>query len=262
MARASSASIPTATSMFNPPVKQLRDKKGHPAFDPDGKPGFQTATDLGYDEKGKKIPSRRSSRPDDAGLHQRRHPHRRWLDRQSAPQLRHRRPQVHVCLRARNRHRHRLAKYLPGAKEQPAAFNGKSSTLPSTATPSKSRRRNCCSARSLSPRGSQSIAASCCPPSFPSSAMGGRPQAAVRVAGRQGHRRFQGANSSAASAPRICVPTLLLAPCPCRHDAPRRTARLARPERARPALRAHQDLRNRRSLGAHSAGTTSPLSHK
>jgi len=41
--------------MFNPSVKQLRDKKGHPVFDNDGKPAFQTATNLGYDEKGKKI---------------------------------------------------------------------------------------------------------------------------------------------------------------------------------------------------------------
>jgi hypothetical protein len=46
---------PDGKPMFNPPVKQLRDKKGHPVFDGDGKPVFQTATDLGYDEKGKKI---------------------------------------------------------------------------------------------------------------------------------------------------------------------------------------------------------------
>jgi len=46
---------PDGNLMFNPPVKQIRDKKGHPAFDGAGKPVFQTATNLGYDEKGKKI---------------------------------------------------------------------------------------------------------------------------------------------------------------------------------------------------------------
>jgi hypothetical protein len=46
---------PDGKPMFNPPVKQQRDKFGHPLFTPDGKPVFQTATDLGYDERGKKI---------------------------------------------------------------------------------------------------------------------------------------------------------------------------------------------------------------
>lgn len=46
---------PDGKPMFNPPVKQQRDKKGHPLFDEKGKPVFQTATELGYDEKGKKI---------------------------------------------------------------------------------------------------------------------------------------------------------------------------------------------------------------
>ena len=41
--------------MFNPAVRQQRDKKGHPLFDDKGKPVFQTATELGYDEKGKKM---------------------------------------------------------------------------------------------------------------------------------------------------------------------------------------------------------------
>ncbi|MGA1984395.1 MAG: hypothetical protein ABSG84_18245 [Acidobacteriaceae bacterium] len=46
---------PDGNLMFNPPVKQVRDKKGHPVFDANNKPVFQTATNLGYDDKGKKI---------------------------------------------------------------------------------------------------------------------------------------------------------------------------------------------------------------
>jgi len=46
---------PDGNLMFNPPVKQIRDKKGHPAFDANGKPVFQTANNLGYDEKGRKV---------------------------------------------------------------------------------------------------------------------------------------------------------------------------------------------------------------
>ena len=41
--------------MFNPPVKQQRDKKGHPLFDAEGKPVMQTKDELGYDENGKKL---------------------------------------------------------------------------------------------------------------------------------------------------------------------------------------------------------------
>jgi hypothetical protein len=54
---------PDGKLMFNPPVKQLRDKKGHPVFDADGKPVFQTATNLGYDEKGKKIIAKKVKPP-------------------------------------------------------------------------------------------------------------------------------------------------------------------------------------------------------
>ncbi len=54
---------PDGNLMFNPPVKQIRDKKGHPAFDANGKPVFQTATNLGYDEKGKKIPVKKVKPP-------------------------------------------------------------------------------------------------------------------------------------------------------------------------------------------------------
>ncbi len=46
---------PNGMPMFNPPVAQQRDKHGHPLFDDNGKPVFQTAKDLGYDENGKKI---------------------------------------------------------------------------------------------------------------------------------------------------------------------------------------------------------------
>jgi hypothetical protein len=54
---------PDGNLMFNPPAKQIRDKKGHPAFDANGKPVFQTATNLGYDEKGKKIPVKKVKPP-------------------------------------------------------------------------------------------------------------------------------------------------------------------------------------------------------
>ena len=46
---------PDGKPMFNPPVRQQRDKRGNPLFDDAGKPVMQTAQDMGYDEKGKKI---------------------------------------------------------------------------------------------------------------------------------------------------------------------------------------------------------------
>jgi hypothetical protein len=46
---------PDGHLMWNPPVKQQRDKKGHPIFDAQGKPVFQTKDNLGYDESGKKL---------------------------------------------------------------------------------------------------------------------------------------------------------------------------------------------------------------
>ena len=46
---------PDGKLMFNPPVKQQRDKKGHPLFDAQGKPVMQTKDNLGYDENGKKL---------------------------------------------------------------------------------------------------------------------------------------------------------------------------------------------------------------
>lgn len=54
---------PDGKLMFNPPVKQTRDKKGHPVFDSNAKPVFQTATNLGYDEKGKKIAVKKEKPP-------------------------------------------------------------------------------------------------------------------------------------------------------------------------------------------------------
>jgi hypothetical protein len=46
---------PDNQPMFNAAIRQQRDKKGHPLFDEKGKPVFQTASELGYDERGKKI---------------------------------------------------------------------------------------------------------------------------------------------------------------------------------------------------------------
>ncbi|SEF58091.1 hypothetical protein SAMN05421819_0487 [Bryocella elongata] len=54
---------PDGKPMFNPPVAQRRDKKGHPEFDEKGKPVFQTAADLGYDEKGHKIKEKKEKEP-------------------------------------------------------------------------------------------------------------------------------------------------------------------------------------------------------
>jgi hypothetical protein len=46
---------PDGKLMFNPPVRQQRDKKGHPLFDAQGIPVMQTKDNLGYDENGKKL---------------------------------------------------------------------------------------------------------------------------------------------------------------------------------------------------------------
>lgn len=54
---------PDGKLMFNPPVQQIRDKKGHPVFDSNSKPVFQTATNLGYDQKGKKIAIKKEKPP-------------------------------------------------------------------------------------------------------------------------------------------------------------------------------------------------------
>jgi hypothetical protein len=54
---------PDGQPMFNPPVKQQRDKKGHPLFDVNSKPVFQTATELGYDEHGKKLHANKEKPP-------------------------------------------------------------------------------------------------------------------------------------------------------------------------------------------------------
>ena len=54
---------PEGKPMFNPPVRQQRDKKGHPLFDEGGKPVMQTATDLGYDEHAKKLKVKKEKPP-------------------------------------------------------------------------------------------------------------------------------------------------------------------------------------------------------
>jgi hypothetical protein len=54
---------PDGNLMFNKPLQQIRDKKGHPVFDDNDKPVFQTATDLGYDVNGKKINSEKVKPP-------------------------------------------------------------------------------------------------------------------------------------------------------------------------------------------------------
>ena len=54
---------PDSKPMFNPPLKQQRDKKGHPLFDEGGKPVFQAANELGYDEKGKKLHAEKVKTP-------------------------------------------------------------------------------------------------------------------------------------------------------------------------------------------------------
>jgi hypothetical protein len=46
---------PDGKLMFNPPLKQQRDKYGHPLFDEHTKPVMQTKDNLGYDENGKKL---------------------------------------------------------------------------------------------------------------------------------------------------------------------------------------------------------------
>jgi hypothetical protein len=46
---------PDGKLMFNPPVRQQRDKKGHPLFDLKGQPVMQSENNLGYDENGKKL---------------------------------------------------------------------------------------------------------------------------------------------------------------------------------------------------------------
>jgi hypothetical protein len=46
---------PDGKLMFNPPIRQQRDKYGHPLFDQQGKPVMQTKDNLGYDENGKKL---------------------------------------------------------------------------------------------------------------------------------------------------------------------------------------------------------------
>ncbi len=54
---------PEGKPMFNPPIRQQRDKHGNPLFDETNKPVMQTASDLGYDDKGKKIHAKKEKAP-------------------------------------------------------------------------------------------------------------------------------------------------------------------------------------------------------
>ncbi len=54
---------PDGKLMFNPPVRQQRDKSGHPLFDDKGLPIFQTATELGFDERGHKLHEKKEKQP-------------------------------------------------------------------------------------------------------------------------------------------------------------------------------------------------------
>lgn len=118
---------PDGNLMFNPPVKQIRDKKGHPSFDADGKPIFQTATNLGYDEKGKKIPVKKVKPPKmtpvsiSAGtltVDGWTGKARLNYDIADLKFLYIYAPGVGIAIVSQNQ--------FPGAKEQPSAFNGRS----------------------------------------------------------------------------------------------------------------------------------------
>jgi hypothetical protein len=54
---------PDGKPMFNAAIKQQRDKYGHPLFEENGKPVMQTATDLGFDEHGKKLHAEKTKAP-------------------------------------------------------------------------------------------------------------------------------------------------------------------------------------------------------
>jgi hypothetical protein len=54
---------PDGKPMFNPPIRQQRDKHGNPLFDDRGKPVMQTPSEMGYDEKGKKIHDKKEKPP-------------------------------------------------------------------------------------------------------------------------------------------------------------------------------------------------------
>ncbi len=54
---------PDGKPMFYPPVKQQRDKYGHPLFDEKGLPVMQTKDNLGYDENGKKLHAAKEKPP-------------------------------------------------------------------------------------------------------------------------------------------------------------------------------------------------------
>ena len=79
---------PDGKPMWNPPVKQQRDKKGHPLFDESGKPVFQTKTRSGLrrarqEDQG----AEGEAAEDDAGFRCARHDDRGWHDGQGGAEL-------------------------------------------------------------------------------------------------------------------------------------------------------------------------------
>ena len=59
---------PAGNPIFNPPVRQQRDKHGNPVFDEHGNPVMQTAGQMGFDERGKKIREKKIKVPKTASI--------------------------------------------------------------------------------------------------------------------------------------------------------------------------------------------------
>ena len=121
---------PDGQPMFNPAVRQQRDKKGHPLFDDDGKPVFQTATELGYDEHGKKIKVVKEKEPKMTPVViSARDVYRGRHDRQGGAELRHRRLEVHLPVCAGDWNAGGVERPFTGGKEEKNAFNQKTLTV-------------------------------------------------------------------------------------------------------------------------------------
>ena len=174
---------PDGKLMFNPPVQQIRDKKGHPVFDADGKPVFQTANDLGFDEKGKKIKVKKEKPPQMTPLSDRRRDaDRGWMDGQGAAELRHCRSEVSVCLCAGDWDDDCFSRaHFRARRSSRARFNGQyADRSPWTGIRWSLLRTRCCWGRSRSRRGSRWIADFCCRRSFLCLGMGRRRRRRMR----------------------------------------------------------------------------------